>query len=48
MLRTYVLKNVNFNCIYLFSLLIWMQIHPGSQVFASAVASRLMEVVDEY
>lgn len=31
-------------CIFL----IWMQIHPSSPVFASAVASRLMEVVDEY
>jgi hypothetical protein len=34
--------------ILLVSLFIWMQIHQGSPVFASAVASKLIEVVDEY
>jgi hypothetical protein len=31
-----------------FSCFLVMQIHQGSPVFASAVASKLIEVVDEY
>jgi hypothetical protein len=41
-------RSVIYTFFSLINLLTLMQIHKGSSVFASAVASRLMEVVDEY